>query len=91
MAAFEAHTEDVKQNVPPEKLLVWQPKDGWEPLCEFLEVDVPATPIPHLNDSSTYTSRIIEMSLTKFDRWWKQQQSEDGAGAAAPAPAGQQA
>ncbi len=91
MAAFEAHTADVKQNVPPEKLLVWQPNDGWDPLCEFLEVDVPATPIPHLNDSSTYTSRIIEMSLTKFDRWWKQQQAQDGAGSAAPAAAGQRA
>jgi hypothetical protein len=88
MAAFEAHTEDVRRNVPADKLLVWQPSDGWEPLCAFLEVDVPATPIPHLNDSATYKSRLIEMSLTKFDLWWKAEQSANGdtaAPAAAPA------
>jgi hypothetical protein len=89
MAAFEAHTEDVKRNVPADKLLVWAPSDGWEPLCEFLEVDVPESPIPHLNDSATYKSRIIDMSLAKFDKWWKAQQSQDGASAAAaPAAAG---
>ena len=27
--------------VPAERLLVWDPKEGWEPLCEFLEVPVP--------------------------------------------------
>jgi hypothetical protein len=87
IAAFELHTEDVKRHVPAEKLLVWDATDGWEPLCEFLEVDVPATPIPHLNDSATYKSRIIEMSLGKFGQWWEQQQSANGAGAASPAPA----
>jgi hypothetical protein len=87
MAAFEAHTEDVKRNVPADKLLAWQPSDGWEPLCAFLEVDVPATPIPHLNDSATYTSRIIDMSLSKFDIWWKAEQSANGSAASAPAPA----
>jgi hypothetical protein len=85
MAAFDAHTEDVKRNVPADKLLVWAPSDGWEPLCEFLEVDVPDSPIPHLNDSATYKSRIIDMSLAKFDTWWKAQQAEDGTAATAAA------
>ena len=26
---------------PGDRLLVWEPADGWEPLCEFLEVAVP--------------------------------------------------
>ena len=38
----EAHNEQVKRAVPAERLLVWKVTDGWEPLCEFLEVDVPA-------------------------------------------------
>ena len=27
-------------------------KDGWAPLCEILEVDVPDIPFPHLNDAT---------------------------------------
>eukprot|EP00931_Biecheleriopsis_adriatica_P079688 TRINITY_DN53059_c0_g1_i1.p1 TRINITY_DN53059_c0_g1~~TRINITY_DN53059_c0_g1_i1.p1 ORF type:complete len:326 (-),score=50.75 TRINITY_DN53059_c0_g1_i1:48-1025(-) len=28
----------VRARVPPQQLLVWDPKDGWEPLCRFLDV-----------------------------------------------------
>ncbi len=34
--AFVAHTEAVKNAIPADQLLVFQVKDGWEPLCEFL-------------------------------------------------------
>ena len=29
--AFVAHNESIKAAVPPERLLVWRPQDGWEP------------------------------------------------------------
>ncbi len=41
IAQMERHNEEVKRMVPAERLLVWQVSEGWEPLCEFLEVDVP--------------------------------------------------
>ena len=44
------HIEEVKSSVPPDKLLFFKVQDGWEPLCEFLGVDVPSEPFPHLND-----------------------------------------
>ena len=28
---------------------MYKVKDGWEPLCQFLEVEVPDQPFPHLN------------------------------------------
>ena len=43
---MERWNDEVKQTVPAERLLVWDPKDGWEPLCEFLEVPVPDEPTP---------------------------------------------
>lgn len=49
---FERHIEEVKANVPPERLLVYRVQDGWGPLCRFLEVDVPSSPFPHLNSRS---------------------------------------
>ncbi|MGH8909421.1 MAG: sulfotransferase family protein [Egibacteraceae bacterium] len=56
---FERHNEEVKRHVPADQLLVYQPGDGWGPLCEFLGVEVPqGTPFPHLNDAETFRSRI---------------------------------
>lgn len=50
ISVFEQHNQEVIDTVPPEKLLVFEVKQGWEPLCEFLDVPVPNTPFPHLND-----------------------------------------
>lgn len=47
---FTRHNESVKEFVPAERLLVYNVKEGWEPLCNFLNVPVPAEPFPHLND-----------------------------------------
>jgi hypothetical protein len=73
-AAFAALMEDwneqVKRTVPPERLLVWQPADGWEPLCEFLDVAVPDEPLPNVNDSSAFVDGIITGSLEVINRAW---------------------
>jgi len=68
--AMQRHSEEVKRTVPAEKLLVWQVGDGWEPLCRFLEVDVPAAPFPHANDSSAFVDRVVSSSLEALQEWW---------------------
>lgn len=55
---FEQWTDDVIAAVPPERLLVFEVKDGWEPLCAFLGVDVPTTPFPHVNDRDQMLRQI---------------------------------
>ena len=55
---FERHNESVKKRVPEDKLLVYEVKEGWKPLCEFLGVEVPDTPFPHLNDADDFQARI---------------------------------
>ena len=64
-----AHNEQVKRVVPAERLLVWQVTDGWEPLCEFLEVDVPDSPFPRANDRDTYLERVIDGALGALGAW----------------------
>jgi hypothetical protein len=49
---LERHNEEVKRRVPPERLLVYEVKEGWGPLCEFLGVPEPDEPFPHLNDAA---------------------------------------
>lgn len=51
---FLDHIERVKRTVPPERLLVFNVSEGWEPLCNFLGLPVPDKPFPHINDSATF-------------------------------------
>jgi len=46
---YRAHILYVKSVVPAEKLLIWNLKDGWRPLAEFLDKPIPDIPIPREN------------------------------------------
>jgi Sulfotransferase domain len=72
---MERWNDSVKATVPPERLLVWDPADGWEPLCEFLEVDAPEGPVPRLNDTASFREGIIGGALTLLNDWWDQRET----------------
>jgi hypothetical protein len=57
------HIEEVKRVVPPEKLLVYDVNDGWEPLCRFLKVSLPDKPFPHLNETRDYLNYINNVRI----------------------------
>ena len=61
--AFERHNEEVKRRVPPEKLLVYEVKQGWGPLCDFLGVEAPDKPFPHLNDGEAFRDWVRRIRL----------------------------
>ena len=42
----------VRVFVPPEQLLIFDVKEGWAPLCHFLELPVPDIPFPNINDAN---------------------------------------
>ena len=49
---YYEHIESVKKIIPTDKLLIYNVKEGWEPLCEFLNIDVPVNvPFPKVNDT----------------------------------------
>ena len=54
LEVFRRHNEDVKSKVPADRLLVYEIKQGWGPLCDFLGVEVPDEPMPHLNDTESF-------------------------------------
>ncbi|MGH2904604.1 MAG: sulfotransferase [Solirubrobacteraceae bacterium] len=58
MAAYERHNERVRSEVPPDRLVDWQPGDGWEPICDALGVAAPAEPFPHENSSEEFRGRV---------------------------------
>jgi len=67
--AITRYQEQVQRNIPEDRLLVWSVQDGWEPLCRFLEVDVPQAEFPRLNDSKMFVDRIIDSSLMVIRQW----------------------
>ncbi len=64
-----AHQERVKRDVPAERLLVWEVGEGWESLCEFLDVEVPDVPMPHANDRGTFLERVMDGALATLQAW----------------------
>ena len=62
-ALFREWVDEVKSSVPADRLLVFEARDGWAPLCRFLGVPVPPdTPYPRVNDTAAFKQ------MTR-DRW----------------------
>ena len=65
-AVFERHNADVKAAIPASRLLVFEAKDGWAPLCAFLGVPVPETPYPNVNDTAAFKARIKGLKTLRW-------------------------
>jgi Sulfotransferase domain len=58
LAAYRRRTEEVRSTVPPERLLVFDVAEGWEPLCQFLGKTIPRAPFPHQNTNEEFRGRF---------------------------------
>jgi hypothetical protein len=67
--AMERWNDEVMRTVPADRLLVWHPEDGWEPLCAFLEVPVPDEPLPNVNDTRMFRDGIVAGALQAIQAW----------------------
>lgn len=74
-AAMERHNAAVRATIEPGRLLEWSPKDGWEPLCTFLEVPVPPAPVPRVNDSAAFNDMNIGRALKTLGEWHEAQRA----------------
>lgn len=59
ISVFNNHVEEVKRVVSADKLLVYRGKEGWEPLCKFLGVDIPDKPFPKANDRQAMERKLV--------------------------------
>jgi hypothetical protein len=59
MEVFERHNEAVRLRVPPERLLVFDVREGSAPLCDFLGVEAPDGPFPRLNEAREMRRRLL--------------------------------
>jgi hypothetical protein len=56
-AFYERHNEEVRRDAPADRLLDWQARDGWKPLCDALGVPVPDEPFPRVNTREEWLAR----------------------------------
>lgn len=79
IAWFKKSYADVRAAIPEDRRFEFSVKDGFGPLCEFLDVPVPMVkdektgkmveaPFPHVNDRATFGSRASEMQSAKFKK-----------------------
>jgi hypothetical protein len=63
MEAYETHNRKVRESIEPDRLVEWQPGDGWAPLCEALGVPEPEDPFPHVNTAEMFKQKMAELGV----------------------------
>jgi sulfotransferase family protein len=62
---FREHIDEVRRTVASDRLLVFDLKDGWTPLCNFLSVKLPTAPFPRTNSSNDFADVEWKKVLAK--------------------------
>lgn len=62
LAALRRHERAIRVEIPPERLLVYEAANGWEPLCRALGCAVPETPFPRTNTRAEFQARRADAS-----------------------------
>ncbi|PLB46380.1 hypothetical protein P170DRAFT_411610 [Aspergillus steynii IBT 23096] len=67
---YEEHNAVIRGMVPREQLLEWTPGDGWEPICRFLEKDIPDEEFPSGNTPAhmleSYQNNVVRVIQTAW-------------------------
>lgn len=59
IAVYHQHNAEVQRVIAKDRLLVYDLADGWGPLCGFLGVAEPGAPMPKVNTTDEFRSRIL--------------------------------
>lgn len=64
ISIYNKHIEMIKREIPEKDLLLFDVKDGWQPLCDFLGVEkVPSEVFPQLNPRFAYHKWIRKLIM----------------------------
>jgi len=59
---FNRRNEKIIKSIKPERLLVYEVKTGWGPLCEFLDLAAPDTDFPNINSRDETKELLAKMT-----------------------------
>ena len=63
---WDEHVSAVRAAIPPQRLLEFEVTQGWEPLCDFLELPVPEVEFPNVNDTEAVQGIIAAIMENGF-------------------------
>lgn len=63
---FERHIDEVRRSIPEERLLIYNVRQGWKPLCRFFDVPEPKHLFPHLNSSFEVLKKRRHRDASRF-------------------------
>ncbi|KAH9996999.1 hypothetical protein F4779DRAFT_622991 [Xylariaceae sp. FL0662B] len=66
---LKAHDDYIRRVVPKDKLLVMELKEGWAPLCKFLNKPIPTCPFPRSNESKAVEELAKQISGKAMMTW----------------------
>ena len=66
ITVYKQWIEEVKANVPADKLLIFDCKQGWGPLCAFLNLPEPIQKFPHSNTNEDFQARYAKRIRHQF-------------------------
>jgi len=66
MKVFNQHNKNVEEKCPKEKLLKFEVKDGWKPLCDFLQKEIPKVDFPNENDTAIFQKRLSIFNIAGY-------------------------
>jgi hypothetical protein len=66
VAQFQRHTREVCAEIDAQRLLVYDVKQGWEPLCRFLGCPIPDVPFPRTNRRSSIRAAVWLIRACKY-------------------------
>lgn len=58
---FKDHDAEVRRTIPASRRLDYDVREGWAPLCEFLNVPVPDAPFPKTNTTDEFQARAAAL------------------------------
>ena len=63
MAAYERYNDEVRSIITSNRLVEWQPRDGWEPICKALNLPIPNQPFPYVNTTAEFR-KLFRLDLS---------------------------
>jgi hypothetical protein len=60
---YKDHEEEVKNTVDKERLLLYDVKEGWEPLCNFLGKNIPKIAFPRANQRMEFNQKMDKLLI----------------------------
>jgi len=67
-AFYEQHLEKIRKLVPDDRLIELNANDGWEPLCNGLNLPIPSVPFPRKNERSGFMNKFGPMLIEKMSK-----------------------